>query len=99
MVWNYHICTLVVGEVYFKININQLINNLNCTNGTFTLLPPGQNGRHFPDDIFRRIFVDNFFLCFILIKISLNVVPKVSIDNNPVGLENGLAPNRRQAII
>ena len=74
-------CTLVVGEVYFKININQLINNLNCKNGTLTLLPPGQNGRHFPDDIFRRIFVNEKFC--ILIEISLKFVPKGPIDNKP----------------
>ena len=37
----------------------------------------------------------------ILIKISLKFVPnKGLIDNNPsIGLDNGLAPNRRQAII
>ena len=41
--------------------------------------PPGQNGRHFAEDIFRCIFM-NENLC-ILIKISLNFVPRV--DNNP----------------
>ena len=41
----------------------------------------GQNGRHFADDIFRRIFM-NEKLC-ILIKISLKFVPKGPIDNNP----------------
>ena len=34
-----------------------------------------------------------------LTKISLKFVPKGPIDNNPtIGLDNGLAPNRRQAI-
>ena len=42
--------------------------------------PPGQNGRHFADDIFRRVFV-NEKLCT-LIKISLNFVPRDPIDNN-----------------
>ena len=42
---------------------------------------PGQNGRHFPDDIFRRIFVNEKFC--VLIKISLKFVPKGPIENNP----------------
>ena len=42
---------------------------------------PGQNGRHFADDIFRCIFVNEIF--FILIKISLKFVPKGPIDDNP----------------
>ena len=51
--------------------------------------------------ILQKILFDAFpwmnsFL--ILIKISQKYVPKVSTDNNP-GLDNGLAPNRRQAII
>ena len=41
---------------------------------------PGQNGRHVADDIFKWIFV-NEKLC-ILIKISLKIVPKSSVDNN-----------------
>ena len=60
--------------------------------------PPGQNGRHFPDDIFRCTFVNEKF--YILIKISLKFVSKSPFDNNPAfGLDNGLAPIRRQAII
>ena len=43
--------------------------------------PPGQNGRHFSDDIFRCIFVNEKFR--ILIKISLTFVPKAPIDNKP----------------
>ena len=41
---------------------------------------PAQNGRHFADDIFKCIFVNEKFC--ILIKISLKFVPKVPIDNN-----------------
>ena len=44
-------------------------------------LTPGQNGRHFVDDIFVCIFVNEKF--YILIRISLKFVPKGSIDNNP----------------
>ena len=43
--------------------------------------PPGQNGRHFVDDIFICIFVNEKY--FILLKISLKFVPKSPIDNNP----------------
>ena len=42
---------------------------------------PGQNGHHFPDNMFRNIFM-NEKLC-ILIKISLKFVPKGAVDNNP----------------
>ena len=42
--------------------------------------PPVQNDRHFADDTFRCTFVNEKF--YILIKISLNFVPKGPIDNN-----------------
>ena len=41
---------------------------------------PEQNGRHFADDIFKCIFVNEKFC--ILIKISLKFVPWGPIDNN-----------------
>ena len=47
----------------------------------FSSCPPGQNGHHFADDIFRCIFVNEKFCIFI--KISLKFVPKGPIDNNP----------------
>ena len=56
--------------------------------------PPGQNGRHFAGNIFRCIFVNEKFC--ILIQISLKFVPKWQYVS--IGLGNGLAPNRRQAI-
>ena len=59
----------------------------------YLLISPLTNGCHFPDDIFRLIFVNENVL--ILIKASLKFVPKGPID---VGLDNSLAPNRRQAI-
>ena len=58
--------------------------------------PPGQNGRHFADDIIMCIFVNEKFYSFI--KISLKILSKGPIDNS-IGLDNGLAPNRRRAII
>ena len=42
---------------------------------------PGQNGRHFANDIFRCIFVNEKFC--ILIKISLKFVPSGPIGNDP----------------
>ena len=55
-----------------------------CTGDTaaFRSSPPGQNGCHFADDVFRCIFM-NVQFC-ILIKISLMFVLKGPIDNKPV---------------
>ena len=44
-------------------------------------LRPSQNGRHFPDDIFKCIFLNENV--WISIRISLNFVPKRPIDNIP----------------
>ena len=76
-------------------------NKVEALEGSINSSPPGQNGRHFADDVCRCIFVNEKFC--ILIKISLKFVAKGQIDNNQVSviisLDNGLAPNRRQAII
>ena len=42
---------------------------------------PRQNGRHFPDDIFKCVFVIENIL--ISIKISLKFIPKGPINNIP----------------
>ena len=47
----------------------------------FNTLRPRQNGRHFADDTFKRIFVNENV--GILIEISLKFVPKGPINNNP----------------
>ena len=44
-------------------------------------LRPRQNGRHFPDDIFKWIFLNENV--WISINISLKFVPKGPINNNP----------------
>ena len=44
-------------------------------------LRPRQNGRHFPDDILKCIFLNE--KVSILIKISLKLIPKCSISNIP----------------
>ena len=43
--------------------------------------PPGQYGRHFPNDISRCLLMNEKFC--ILIKVSPKFVPKCPIDNNP----------------
>ena len=53
---------------------------------------PAQNGRHFADDIFKYIFMNEKFC--ILIRISLKFVPKGSIDNNKAALVQVIAANR-----
>ena len=72
----------------------------NRTTFRFWSLRPRQDGFHFPDDIFKRIFLNENV--WILIKISLKFVPKGPSNNFPrIGSDNdnGLAPTRRQAII
>ena len=49
------------------------------TGSRFNSSPPGQNGRHFADNIFTCIFTNEKFC--ILITISLKFVPKGLIDN------------------
>ena len=51
-------------------------------------LRPRQDGRHFPDDIFKYIFLNENISISIII--SLRFVPKSHINNTPT---------RRQAII
>ena len=49
--------------------------------GDIDSLRPGQNGRHFADDIFNCIFLNENVL--IPIKISLKFVPNGPINNIP----------------
>ena len=58
-------------------NLTEYINLLQ----PFNILRPGQNGRHFADDIFKRIFLNENI--WITIKISLKFVPKGSMNNIP----------------
>ena len=52
-----------------------------ATFGFLNWFLPGQNGRHFTDDIFRYILVNEKF--HILLKISLKFVRNGPMDNNP----------------
>ena len=54
---------------------------MGCRLGGINTLRPRQNGRHFPDDIFRCIFLNENVQ--ISIKISLKFVPKGPINNIP----------------
>ena len=49
--------------------------------GYFNTLRPRQNGRHFPDDIFKWIFVNENV--WISINISLKFVPRGPVNNIP----------------
>ena len=64
-----------------KIHMNYMVQHI-CNWHTVNVInsPPGQNGRHFADDIFICIVVNEKFL--ILIKISLKFILKGPIDNN-----------------
>ena len=55
--------------------------NLQTLATAFNTLRPRQNGRHFPDDIFKCIFLNEN--AWISITISLKFVPKGPINNIP----------------
>ena len=57
-----------------------MVNNINSI-GSFNTLRPRQNGRHFADDTFNCIFVNENVR--ISIKFSLKFVPKGPINNIP----------------
>ena len=52
-----------------------------CHKTSINTLRPRQNGRHFPDDTFKRIFLNENII--ISIKISPKFVPKGPINNIP----------------
>ena len=65
-IWDHHISTVVV-DVDFK------------RNNTLNTLRPRQNGRHFADDTFKRIFLNEHVR--ISIEISMKFVPRGLINN------------------
>ena len=71
------VCTYA-RHIDYMGGLNQCYDNFYKINSS----PPGQNGRHFADDIFRCILVNEKFC--ILIKILLKFVPKGPTDDNPV---------------
>ena len=58
-----------------------VINCQLCITLCFNTLKQRQNDRHFPDDIFKCIFLNENV--YTSIKISLQLVPKGPINNNP----------------
>ena len=64
---HYNSANIQYGAVFFKF--------------TFNTLRPRQHGRHFTDDIFKCIFLNEDI--WISIKISLKFVPKGPINNIP----------------
>ena len=62
----------------------------------FKPLSPIRIGRHFADDPFKYIFLNETVR--ISIKISLKFVPKGKPITFHIGSDNGLAPTRRQGI-
>ena len=55
--------------------------NRKCSGPCFNTLRPRQNGHRFPDDIFKRIFMNENI--WVSIKVSLKFVPKGPINNIP----------------
>ena len=89
-----------MGEVWFLANPGVCLHlwsglhtQITCT--CINTLRPKQNGRHFANDIFKYIFLNENVK--ILIKISPSFVLNGPINN--IGPDIGLAPTRRQAII
>ena len=73
-------CSNTIFLVLAVINDVDLGNYLNT-------LRPKQNGRHFPADTFKCIFLNEKF--DILINISMTFVPKSSINNIPALFQKG----------
>ena len=61
------------------------------------LSPPGQNGRHFENNIFKYIFTSE--ISSIMIRISLKFFYGQIVYKSNIASADGLAPNRRRAII
>ena len=66
---NYKCWSIIQGQRPEKIEIHCMLNTL----------MPEQNGWNFADDIFKHFFLNENFHIFT--QISLNLIPKVPIDN------------------
>ena len=64
----------------------------------FTTLRPRQNGRHFPEDIFKCIFFNENLEFRLEIHRSL-LLKGSNYQYRSIGSDDGFAPTRRQAII
>ena len=75
---------IIATQFFFFFNFltSTAVNcQFNPFDAIFNTLRPRQNGRHFADDTFKRIFLNETFR--ISIKISLKFVPKGPINNIP----------------
>ena len=77
-------CILTIKYLYMSVCGCQYV-HWQPYSDRFNTLRPRQNGRHFLDDIFKCIFLDENV--WISIKISLKFVPKVLINNIPALVE------------
>ena len=64
---------------WWRISAASMLSNALLRLLVSNALGPGQNGLHFPDEIFKCIFVNENI--WILIKVSLNFVPYGKINN------------------
>ena len=83
---NTNISVFPQNKLHIKIRADSMIVGMGrysvCrSNGTPNTMRPRQNGRHFPDDTFKRIFVNDNVR--ISIKISLKFVAKGPINKIP----------------
>ena len=67
-------------ESHFQL-LSPILLSSNSSKAWVNTLRPRQDGHPFPDDIFKRIFLNENV--WILIIISMKLVPKVRINNNP----------------
>ena len=67
-------------HVFLPIALRELLRRIQVKNRVNTLRPI-QNGRHFADDVFKCIFLNENV--WIVLKISLNIVPWGPISNIP----------------
>ena len=78
---SWHLCFLHLCNKWANINTGHHQTRLLHTAHSFNSLRPRQNGRHFADDVFKWIFLNENVL--ISIKMSLKFVPRGPISNIP----------------
>ena len=82
-VWGIPACSLEVMTLWHSISYQDEARQVysQCCEHRNNTLRPRQNGRHFPDDIFTCIFLNEN--AWILINILLKFVPKGQFNNIP----------------
>ena len=81
--WQLRMVDSQIQRIFFVVLNFQIYEWLSiiCMWKSFNTLRPRQNGRHFPDDIFKWIFLNENV--WISINISLKFVPRGPINNIP----------------